>query len=494
MTMLSPGPVDKKIFLVGFFAMFAFNFSAGQISSATADRVDTISYPVSPAEDPLFVFYQVNQIPKTGTLTATYPGAGNYNFEWSKYNPAMSGFDPPFSSDVSNSSSTISDLDEGGYKVRIWDGTTTDTSMLAWVMLDNFMAEVDKTADDKVPSFKYTCIFLVMAGSVTPDTLIYYDPVSHDAIIQPLNFKFKWTSDNEELRIPNDTTVLRPNTTFQPPYEDTWYILTATDDLGMVEVDSVLYESIQTKAEFKVEYYDKITEEYDADLTGSWSSDKGSLDAMLTVQFNNESKNGATFDWVYLDTLGGIKQTETTYDTATVVEFTYETADEYYYPYMVSTSEAGCIDTFRLEQAIFVVPSQLVIPNVFSPNGDGVNDFFVFKHQSLQSCRVTIVDRSGKVAYKRKIEDIYSWDGWDGNMHESSRRAPEGQYYYVVEALGYDGIEYKDLNIIEDWKLNRGNKTPSTGGTTPPVGTDPETTASTMYTGWLYLYRNKGVY
>ena len=129
---------------------------------------------------------------------------------------------------------------------------------------------------------------------------------------------------------------------------------------------------------------------------------------------------------------------------------------------------------------------------MYSPNGDGVNDFFAFKHQSLQSCNVTIVDRTGKVAYKRKIDDIYSWDGWDGNMHNSSRRAPEGQYYYVVEALGYDGVEFKDLNIIENWRLNKGNKNPT--GTTPPTGPDSETTSNNLFTGWLYLYRNKGAF
>ena len=473
--------------------MFAFNFTVGQINSTTADRVDTLLYTVSPAEDQLFVFYQVNRIAKSGSLTATLPGSENYNFEWSKYNPAIHGFDPPFSSDANTPSSTISDLDEGGYLVRVWNGATTDTTMMAWVMLDNFRVELEKTDDDKVKPYKYTCEFLVITGFVTRDTLIYYDPISHDIIIQSIDFNFKWTSDNNDLRIPNDSTVLDPNITYQPPYKDTWYILTATDDLGMVEVDSVLYESIQTKAEFNVEYYDKVTEEYDADLTGGWSTDKGSMDARLTVQFNNESLNGASYEWVFLDTLGGIKQGETTYDTADFVEFTYETADEYYTPYMISISDAGCIDTFRLEEAIFVVPSQLVIPNVFSPNGDGVNDFFIFKHQSLQSCRVTIVDRNGKVVYKKKFDDIYTWDGWDGNMHDSNRRAPEGQYYYVVEALGYDGVEYQDPNVFESWKLNRGTTNTSTGGTTPG-GTDPQATSNTLFTGWLYLYRNKGVY
>ena len=77
-------------------------------------------------------------------------------------------------------------------------------------------------------------------------------------------------------------------------------------------------------------------------------------------------------------------------------------------------------------------------------------------------------------------------------MHESNRRAPEGQYYYVVEAQGYDGEEYRDPNIIEQWKLNRGNT--GTSGTSGTNTDGTETTSNTLYTGWLYLFRNSGIW
>ncbi len=500
--MLSSGVVHKKLITGLFLALFAWQASWAQINSATADHTDTIRYPVNPGEDLLFVFYQVNRVPKAGSLTAALPGPGNYDFEWRRYNPSIPGLDAPFATETGVSSSTISDLEEGGYQVRIRDGSGTDTTFLAWVMLDEFRAEVEKEADGTLPVYKRRCEFVSISGFVYPDTLLYYDPVSHEALSQTIGYRFKWTSDNDELKIPYDTVLLHPNISYLPPYEDTWYILTATDNLGMVEVDSVFYESIQTKASFRVEYLDKVLETtnpdnmWDPDLPSDWSADQGSTDAKLTVRFINESKNGATYEWVFLDTLGGTKQSEITNDEETITEFTYEQADEYYYPYLVSTSEEDCIDTFRLEDPIFVVPSQLVIPNVFTPNDDGINDKFVFKHQSLRSCKVTIVDRAGKIVYRRKIDDIYAWEGWDGNMHTSDRRAPEGQYYYIVEATGYDGMEYKDPNIIERWKLNRGNKSPGsgTGGTAPPGGGEPSGASQTMYTGWVYLFRHTGTY
>ena len=251
----------------------------------------------------------------------------------------------------------------------------------------------------------------------------------------------------------------------------------------MTHQDHVFYESIQTKAEFVPEYYDKVNGEYVTDLDGSWSEDRGSLDAELTVRFINQSLNGASYEWVYLDTVGGITEREFTYELEPPTEFTYSTADKYYYPYLVSTSEENCTDTFRMEEPIYVVKSQLDIPNVFSPNGDPYNDRFVFKHQSLKSCKVTIVDRTGKVVYQKKIDDIYSWEGWDGNLHDSNRKAPEGQYYYVVEATGYDGAEYSDPTIWENWRLFGGNK--GSDGSTD--GTEPA--SQIRYTGWLYLFR-----
>lgn len=488
------GAVDKKYLLwlaAGLIvALFSMQETVAQITSASADHVDTLTYPPgNPAEDPLFVFYQLNKGGKPGSLTATYPGAGNFNFEWSRYNPAISGFDPAFSSESGTTSSSVSDLDEGGYRVRIWNGTDTDTTLMSWVMLDHLRDSVAQTNEGTLPGYLYTCDFVALAGYVFSDTLVYYDPLSHEIITMPLDFSFQWTSDNDDLDIPNDTIVLRPNISYKPPYKDTEYYLSVTDDFGMTDVDTVFYESIQTKAGFSVEYLDKITGLYVPDLDENFDPkcEKGSLDAKLTVRFINESLNGATYDWVYLDTVGGILESETTYDLETLTEYTYEAAAKYYYPYMISTSEENCTDTFRLEEAIHVVRSQLVIPNVFSPNGDGTNDFFRFMHQSLESCRVTIVDRTGKVVYKRKIDDIYSWDGWDGNLHDSNRRAPEGQYYYVVEAMGYDGVEHSDPNIIEQWKLNRGN---SGTEVTSPDEQPTQGESGTTYTGWLYLYRH----
>ncbi|MCP4312070.1 MAG: T9SS type B sorting domain-containing protein [Bacteroidetes bacterium] len=494
-------PVHKKLFwgaLLAALILFpaAINPVVGQITSISANRADSLAYPTKEGKDPFFIFYQVNQVLKTGDLTAVHPDGLSHNFEWSRYNPDIPGFDPPFITESDRLGSAVSGLETGGYQVRIFDtdGSGTDTTMMAWVMLDRLHAWVHKTDEGNLDPDYRDCFRLALSGFVEEDTLLYYDPVSNVLLTRPLNYGFQWTSDNQGLNIPNDTTILGPNITYSPPYTDTWYILTVTDEMGMVEVDSVFYESIQTKAKFKVTYYDKITGEYDSTLNGEFDHEllKGSTDATLTVRFINESKNGDSFEWVFLDTLGGIRETATTYTLDEMPEFTYERADKDYYPGLTSISEEGCEDSLTIEKPIHVQKVTLNIPNVFTPNDDGLHDIWVFKHQSLKRCEITVVDRSGKVVYKLKTDDIYSWEGWNGNINGGDRRAPEGQYYFVVKALGYDGLEYKDPTLWSQMKIFGGAGTNNTRdtGTPSPGGTDPETDPQGFYTGWLYLYRN----
>lgn len=467
---------------------------SGQITSPEANYTDSLAYPVKEGKDPFFIFYQIDQVLKAGSLTATLPANGIYNFEWSQYNPDLPGFDPPFQSESNLQSSAVSDLESGGYMVRIFNASGIDTTMMAWIMLDGLHAWVHKTEDGNLDPLYRDCSRLALSGFVEEDTLLYFDPVSNEKLTRPLDYRFKWTSDNEGLTIPNDSTVLSPNITYSPPYEDTWYFLTVTDELGMVEKDSVFYVSIQTKAEFSVEYYDKYTGEFNADLNGGyeapkpiWEESTGNTDATLTVRFLNHSKNGSEFQWVFLDTLGGIKETATTYDTTEMPEYTYLAANKYYYPSLLSISEEGCQDSVKIDEGILVQESQLDIPNVFTPNGDGMHDRWLFKQQSLQSCKVTVVDRTGKMIFKIKIDDIYTWQGWNGNIMDSDREAPAGQYYYVVEGLGYDGIEYKDATLWSQMKIFGGAGVSKDGST--PGGSETETGGNTLYTGWLYLYR-----
>jgi gliding motility-associated-like protein len=79
---------------------------------------------------------------------------------------------------------------------------------------------------------------------------------------------------------------------------------------------------------------------------------------------------------------------------------------------------------------------------VFTPNGDGVNDEFVIKYQSLRSIHVQIFNRWGKKIHSWENNNVQGFDAtvsesaWDGKI--GGRYASPGVYYYVVKAKGRD--------------------------------------------------------
>ncbi|MFH0893740.1 MAG: gliding motility-associated C-terminal domain-containing protein [Bacteroidota bacterium] len=66
------------------------------------------------------------------------------------------------------------------------------------------------------------------------------------------------------------------------------------------------------------------------------------------------------------------------------------------------------------------------IPNVFTPNGDGKNDFF------LRGINLKILDRWGMKMYEGE-------DGWDGR-YDGTNVSP-GTYYFIAKITDVDGIE-----------------------------------------------------
>jgi len=106
-----------------------------------------------------------------------------------------------------------------------------------------------------------------------------------------------------------------------------------------------------------------------------------------------------------------------------------------------------CRDTAYLETCVFVDDmSKLEIPNIFSPNADGVNDFFQVKAQTLRTFSGVIMNRWGRT--------IYEWDnwrdyeaGWDGNLSGGTKASP-GVYYYIIKAEGIDGTPYDFQGVL----------------------------------------------
>ncbi len=80
-----------------------------------------------------------------------------------------------------------------------------------------------------------------------------------------------------------------------------------------------------------------------------------------------------------------------------------------------------------------VIPCQIELPNIFSPNNDGMNDKLEFKNlEFFKDSRLVVTNRWGKVVYEEERYDMFNnWRGDD---------LAEGVYFYVLTMP--DGTEY----------------------------------------------------
>ncbi len=134
-----------------------------------------------------------------------------------------------------------------------------------------------------------------------------------------------------------------------------------------------------------------------------------------TVNFTDLSENAVTWIWEFGN--GQFSDLE-------------NPATEYRQPgeYMVTlhvTNEHGCSSMITHGPYIVMVP-ELFIPNVFSPNNDGINDGFWVEYSGDQPFTIAIFDRWGTQIFqtKNKVQK------WDGTLEGAEM--PEGTYYYKL--------------------------------------------------------------
>lgn len=75
------------------------------------------------------------------------------------------------------------------------------------------------------------------------------------------------------------------------------------------------------------------------------------------------------------------------------------------------------------------------LPNIFSPNGDGVNDVFMpFQpYEMVESVNMRIYNRWGNLVFKTNNPDIL----WDGTNQSNNKKCVDGVYYYACDVKEY---------------------------------------------------------
>jgi gliding motility-associated-like protein len=142
-----------------------------------------------------------------------------------------------------------------------------------------------------------------------------------------------------------------------------------------------------------------------------------------TVQFTDGSIGANTWAWEFGDPANSTS-------TDASPEFTFPGAG--CYPVLLTVSDgAGCF-AMDSAQICIIGNDSIVIPNVFTPNGDGNNDYF--RVLGMKQLDLSIYNRWGQLVTVMQRPD----QGWSGRT-DAGEQVPEGTYFYTLRGVAIAG-------------------------------------------------------
>lgn len=133
------------------------------------------------------------------------------------------------------------------------------------------------------------------------------------------------------------------------------------------------------------------------------------------VQFNDNSTGATAWDWDFGDGSGSGAENPF---------YQYGAGGTYSVELTVS-NDGGCSATTT---QLISIDERIVVPNVFSPDGDGINDFFTVTSGGLKTYALLIVNRWGNVVFESDNPSVH----WDGTSN--GKACEEGVYFYDLKA------------------------------------------------------------
>lgn len=164
--------------------------------------------------------------------------------------------------------------------------------------------------------------------------------------------------------------------------------------------------------------------------TAIFTTDTNNVFAYDAIAFTDASIDGATsWSWDFGDNVQTTEQNPF---------HMYDVPGQYTVCLMV-TSNDGCMDTTC--QTLEIVEG-LIVPNVFTPNGDNINDYFHVKNSGMVEYNLQIFNRWGLLMFETTAPQLK----WDGTT-QSGEQVPAGVYYYVLKAKSATNTYEKTGNV-----------------------------------------------
>ncbi|MCI5058778.1 MAG: gliding motility-associated C-terminal domain-containing protein, partial [Flavobacteriales bacterium] len=157
----------------------------------------------------------------------------------------------------------------------------------------------------------------------------------------------------------------------------------------------------------------------------------------ITVDFTSLSTGAITdYLWEFADGNSSVEMDPS---------HTYDAYGDFMVHLTVSNGYCKDVDSILIKVN---ASSQIFIPNVFSPNGDGMNDKFMPEFIGIEEVNVRVFNRWGHLMTEWNNLEKGSWDG----RMSSGNWASEGTYYYFIKARGFDGEIFEEtgsLNLVK---------------------------------------------
>lgn len=222
-------------------------------------------------------------------------------------------------------------------------------------------------------------------------------------------------TSNDLVICPNDCSEIRANgTSAFTPYSYTWsnntsdigdstlmctagiVNVTFTDSKGCVATNTIaVTNDIIPLASFTATPSSPVTPTQVIDFTSTSTISSGSITSTTWTFGDGSSASGSNVNHAYVNA-----------GTFPVI--------------ITVTGSNRCVNTYTVSYVVDVV---LEVPNVFTPNGDGANDFLKFKNlEVLGTNNLTIFNRWGKKIFS---QDNYKND-WNGGVYV------DGTYFFIL--------------------------------------------------------------
>lgn len=411
----------------------------------------TITKYVSSLEhqDSIFTFFGGN----SPILSAKHSTGDTSTFVWKRYNSDRKEFEQFFSEDNRTLSRALN-LEEGGYRVEVTSHSDSTETYTAWVFVDDVV--INSISDDN------NCNFLELIPKTTPNVWdIAYERFAYWDLSKPMHTvnntygkayfnSVTWESSESQVEVPSPASFKLVIESPAPLYSSQ-YAITVKNPFGRIlTAQTTILPAIAVKAAQAIKIFEN----------NSWANfnEGDGYEALLEMSLESEAINADSASW----RMSKLDYTSYNYgyvefwrdsvafgDTQVYPDKSMMTPGRYRVKNYAKNSTSGCVDSVVVE---VLVDSAMIkkdaIPNVFSPTiKDGTNDVFVFispedNIRSMKSCAIRIYNRSGNLVHKYD-GNPKKWEGWDGNVMDSNRMAPQGVYFYIIECVGWDGRKFR---------------------------------------------------